>query len=154
MRVVVQRVTEASVSIDDAVVGQIGPGLMALVGFCPGDDQSDMDWMAEKLLGLRIFTDDLGKMNLGLNDIAGELLLVPNFTLYGDCRKGRRPGFSGAMEPEAAEIMFGEFCAVVAANGLVPQCGVFGAHMHVALVNDGPVTLILDSPQSQQANRL
>ena len=146
MRVVVQRVAQASVEVEGQVVGQVGPGMLALVGFRAGDDEAALAWMARKLLGLRIFEDAAEKMNLALTDSAGELLLVPQFTLYGDCRKGRRPSFDGALEPAAASRLFDRFCDLCAAPGAPPQRGVFGAHMRVALLNDGPVTLILDSP--------
>lgn len=144
MRVVVQRVTQASVTVDGAVVGQIGPGLLALVGFRPGDGEAELDWMATKLVGLRLFEDTAGKMNLSVAEIGGELLLVPQFTLYGDCRKGRRPGFSEALAPEQATVLFDRFCDRVGQAGPPVARGVFGAHMQVALLNDGPVTLIID----------
>jgi D-tyrosyl-tRNA(Tyr) deacylase len=144
VRVVVQRVTQASVTVDGAVVGQIGPGLLVLVGFRPGDGEAELDWMATKLVGLRLFEDAAGKMNLAVPEIGGELLLVPQFTLYGDCRKGRRPGFSEALAPEQATVLFDCFCDRVAQAGRPVARGVFGAHMQVALLNDGPVTLIID----------
>lgn len=146
MRVVVQRVTQAAVEVEGDTVGQIGQGLLVLVGFCDGDDQIGLQWMAQKLLGLRLFEDDQEKMNLSLEDVSGELLLVPQFTLYGDCRKGRRPSFTGAMAPDQASALFERFCDLCTAAGLPPQRGIFGAHMKVSLVNDGPVTVIIDTP--------
>lgn len=146
VRVVVQRVSQAAVKVDGEVVGQIGQGLLVLTGFCGGDDQSALEWMAQKLLGLRLFEDDQEKMNLSVQDVAGELLLVPQFTLYGDCRKGRRPSFTEAMQPDQASLLFDRFCELFSAAGLPPQRGVFGAHMKVSLLNDGPVTVIIDTP--------
>lgn len=144
MRVVVQRVTQAAVEVDGAVVGQIGPGLLVLVGFRPGDGAPDLDWMATKLIGLRLFEDAAEKMNLSVAEVGGEVLLVPQFTLYGDCRKGRRPGFSDALAPAQATVLFDRFCEACAQLGRPVQRGIFGAHMRVSLVNDGPVTLIID----------
>ncbi len=146
VRVVLQRVAHAAVEVDGHTVGRIGPGLLALVGFRAGDDETALGWMAQKLTTLRVFEDAAGKMNLALGDTGGELLLVPQFTLYGDCRKGRRPGFDGALDPASASVLFDGFCDRCAAEGFTPQRGVFGAHMRVSLLNDGPVTLILDSP--------
>ena len=146
MRVVLQRVAHAAVEVDGQTVGAIGPGLLALVGFAPGDDEAALAWMARKVCGLRVFEDAAGKMNLDVAETGGQLLLVPQFTLYGDCRKGRRPGFDGALAPDTATQLFDRFCEVCAAAGLAPQRGVFGAHMRVSLLNDGPVTLIIDSP--------
>lgn len=145
-----QRVLEAKVEVAGRVVARIGPGILALVSFGPRDEQRELDWMAEKLLGLRIFEDEDGKMNLALGDIGGELLVVPNFTLHGDCRRGRRPSFSGAAPPEMAQALFQQFLSALEARGLKPQAGVFGAHMRVTLTNDGPVTLVIDSPGPAQ----
>ncbi|MCE5241351.1 D-tyrosyl-tRNA(Tyr) deacylase [bacterium] len=147
MRVVVQRVTQAAVRVDGEIVGQIGRGLLALVGFRPGDGEAELDWMAAKLVGLRLFEDADDKMNLSVEDVDGELLLVPQFTLYGDCRKGRRPGFSDALAPDQATVLFDRFCDLCARSGPPVGRGVFGAHMQVSLVNDGPVTLIIDRDQ-------
>jgi D-tyrosyl-tRNA(Tyr) deacylase len=146
LRVVVQRVGQASVEVEGETVGEIGAGLLVLVGFRAGDDAAALDWTARKLLSLRLFEDDQGKMNLSVTEIGGEALLVPQFTLYADCRQGRRPSFSGALGPEEAAALFDQFCGVVEEAGLRPHRGVFGAHMKVSLVNDGPVTLIVDSP--------
>lgn len=146
MRVVVQRVACAEVEVEGQVVGQIEQGLLVLVGFCHGDTSGDLDWMARKLPGLRVFEDGAEKMNLSLEDIGGPMLLVPQFTLYGDCRKGRRPSFTEALPPDEATVMFDSFCNLLAERGVPVERGVFGAHMKVSLLNDGPVTLVLDSP--------
>lgn len=144
MRAVVQRVSHALVRVDGEVTGEIHQGLLVLVGFAPGDTDADLEWMAEKLQGLRVFGDAEGNMNLAVGDVGGAVLLVPNFTLYADCRKGRRPGFSNAAPPERAAELFRQFCEKMSQRVPV-QRGVFGAHMHVELTNDGPVTLLLDS---------
>ena len=144
MRVVVQRVSEASLSIDGVECARIGRGLVVLAGLGPGDAVADLAWMAGKVAGLRIFSDAEGKMNLSVAEVGGGVLAVPNFTLFGDCRKGRRPGFSGAAPPEIAAGLFDRFCELLAGS-VATQRGVFGAHMHVSLTNDGPVTLLLDS---------
>jgi D-aminoacyl-tRNA deacylase len=144
MRAVVQRVSQANLTVEGVEHCAIGPGMVLLAGFAPDDDASDLRWMADKVAGLRIFPDDEGKMNRSVGEVNGEILAVPNFTLYGDCRRGRRPGFSAAAPPESAARLFDRFCSQLGEQ--VPlQRGVFGAHMHVALVNDGPVTLLLDS---------
>lgn len=145
VRVVLQRVTSASVSVEGQVVASIERGLLALVGFRAEDGLADLKWMAGKLPELRLFEDEAGKMNLSVVDIGGALLLVPNFTLYGDGRKGRRPSFTRARAFDEAEGVFEEFVALVKAQHPATQTGVFGAHMHVQLLNDGPVTLLLDS---------
>jgi len=144
VRAVVQRVSHALVRVDGEVTGEIHQGLLVLVGFAPGDTDADLEWMAEKLQGLRVFGDAEGNMNLAVGDVGGAVLLVPNFTLYADCRKGRRPGFSNAAPPERAAELFRQFCEKMSQRVPV-QRGVFGAHMHVELTNDGPVTLLLDS---------
>jgi len=142
----VQRVAEASVSVAGDVRGAIGPGLLVLLGVAPGDGPSQVDWLARKLVGLRIFADDEGRMNRSVADIGGGVLVVSQFTLYGDCRKGRRPSFVGAARPEHAEPTYEAFCEAVAGQGVPVQRGVFGGDMAVQLVNDGPVTLVLDTP--------
>ncbi len=148
MRIVLQRVSRASVSVDGAVVGAIDRGLLLLVGVAPGDTDADALWLVNKIADLRIFPDDAGRMNLSLRDVSGGLLVVSQFTLYGDCRRGRRPGFSGAAPPDLAEARYLRLCALFEAAGIsLVQRGVFGADMRVELVNDGPVTLILDYPQ-------
>lgn len=146
VRVVVQRVAHAAVEVEGETVGRIGRGLLVLTGFREGDDDSALEWMAGKIAGLRLFEDAEEKMNLSVRDVGGEVLLVPQFTLYADCRKGRRPGFSEALAPARATCLFAQFAALFAPLGLPPQTGVFGAHMKVSLLNDGPVTLIIDSP--------
>ena len=144
MRVVVQRVSRASVRVDDAVVGRIGRGLLLLVGIGPRDGERELAWMAERIAGLRVFPDGEGKMNRDLAEAGGEVLAVSQFTLYGDCRKGRRPSFTDAAPPERAERLVGDFVALLRACDLTVETGRFGAHMAVELENDGPVTLILD----------
>lgn len=141
-----QRVAEASVSVAGEVRGAIGPGLLVLLGVAPGDGPPQIDWLARKLVGLRIFADDEGRMNRSVDDIGGGVLVVSQFTLYGDCRKGRRPSFVGAARPEHAEPTYEAFCEAVAGQGVPVQRGVFGGDMAVQLVNDGPVTLVLDTP--------
>jgi D-aminoacyl-tRNA deacylase len=145
MRAVVQRVTAAAVEVGGQRAAEIGPGLLALVGIEQGDGDAEATWLAEKLAHLRIFEDGAGKMNLSLKDTGGELLLVPNFTVAGDARKGRRPSFDRAMRPELAEPLFGACVSAARAQGVAVQPGVFRASMRVSLVNDGPVTIWLDS---------
>ena len=146
MRAVLQRVSQASVTVDGQVIGEIGRGVMVLFGMLGTDDEKTMDYMLDKVINLRIFEDENGKMNLSLLDIGGELLIVPNFTLYGDTRKGRRPGYSSGAAPEVARALFERLCEK-AKEGPVKKvaAGQFQADMKVALVNDGPVTLLLDS---------
>ena len=147
MRAVIQRVTEASVSVDEQVVGQIGPGLLVLLGVGPGDTEREVQWMAKKVSGLRIFQDASGRMNDSALDLNLGILVVSQFTLYGDCRKGKRPNFMGAAAPEMAEPLYESFCEALKELGISDvQRGRFGAMMSVSLCNDGPVTLILDSP--------
>lgn len=146
MRAVIQRVRSASVVVDNDIVGKIDAGILVLLGVAPDDTMRSMQWMVDKIIQLRIFPDDSGKMNRSLLDTGGQLLVVSQFTLYGDCRKGRRPNFMGAARPELAAPMVEDFIAAVRAKGVVVSSGVFGAHMDVDLCNDGPVTLILDSP--------
>lgn len=145
MRVVLQRVSEAEVRVADRVVGRIGRGHLLLVGFRDDDDEKALRWMAEKIVGLRLFNDDEGKMNLGLAEVGGELLVVSQFTLYGVARRGRRPSFIEAARPEIAEPLYERFIEFLRelAPGRV-ETGEFGAMMEVDLVNDGPVTLILE----------
>lgn len=145
MRAVAQRVTGASVTVDGRTVGKIGDGLLVLLGVGNGDTDDDMRYIADKTMNLRIFSDENGKMNLSLRDISGEMLVVSQFTLYGDCSHGRRPFFGDAMEPVAAEKMYGDFVKYVAENGIKTATGEFGADMKVELLNDGPVTIILES---------
>ncbi len=148
MKAVVQRVSRASVEVRGRVAGEIDRGLCVLVGLEAGDTDADRAWMADKLANLRIFEDDQGKMNLSVQQVAGAgLLLVPNFTVAGDARKGRRPSFDKAMPPAQAEPEFAALIDAVraAASGVTVQSGVFRAHMHVEINNDGPVTILLDS---------
>jgi D-tyrosyl-tRNA(Tyr) deacylase len=146
MRAVVQRVSEARVTVGSEVIGEIGPGLLVLLGVRRGDSSGDARWLANKIVGLRIFEDDDGKMNRSLTDVGGRILAVSQFTLWGDCRKGRRPSFVEAAPPEIAETLYLEFVEIVRSLGVTAATGRFGAMMKVHLVNDGPVTLILDSP--------
>jgi D-tyrosyl-tRNA(Tyr) deacylase len=145
MRAVVQRVKEARVTVDGEVVGEIGSGLMVLVGVRIDDAQADADYMADKIANLRIFEDEQGKLNLSVLDVGGAALIVSQFTLYGDARKGRRPGFTEAAAGEMATALYVKVCERVADLGVRVERGQFGAHMQVELVNDGPVTLLLDS---------
>lgn len=145
MRAVLQRVGRAEVAVDGAVVGRIGPGLLILLGVGPDDGPDDGARLADKIVHLRIFPDDEGRMNRSVRDTGGEVLVVSQFTLYGDTRKGRRPSFVGAAPPALAEPLYERFCEQVAALGPAVARGVFGAHMEVSLLNDGPVTLILES---------
>jgi D-aminoacyl-tRNA deacylase len=144
MRVVLQRVSRATVSIDGRVAGSIGPGFCLLVGFTHGDTPAQVDWMAEKVAGLRLFSDSAGKMNLGLEEVGGELLVVSQFTLYGDASKGRRPSFVDAARPEIAVPLYQRFLQSLRELGLTVANGEFGADMQVEIHNTGPVTLILD----------
>ena len=145
MRVVIQRVSEASVTVDQQTVGAIGQGLMVLLGVAQGDTSQEAKSLAEKTAGLRIFEDDAGKMNRSVEEIGGSLLVVSQFTLLGDCRKGRRPGFTDAAPPELADQLYEEYVAALRNRGVNVATGVFRADMQVALVNNGPVTMLLDS---------
>ena len=144
MRVVLQRVSKASVAIDGRVAGAIGRGFCLLVGFTHGDTPTQVDWMAEKVAGLRLFSDAAGKMNLGLAEVGGAILVVSQFTLYGDAGKGRRPSFIDAARPELAIPLYERFLEALRRLGLTVAAGEFGADMQVEIHNDGPVTLILD----------
>lgn len=145
MRAVIQRVSQASVTVEGQVVGAIDAGDLVLLGVGQGDLEADADYMAEKIANLRIFEDAEGKMNLSLLDVNGSALVISQFTLYGDARKGRRPGFSDAAPPEEANRLYEYFCDRLAGYSIFVARGVFQAHMEVALVNQGPVTLLLDS---------
>ena len=144
MRVVLQRVARASVTIDGNRVGEIGPGFCLLVGFSHTDTPAQVAWMAEKIVGLRLFSDEEGKMNLGLAEAGGALMVVSQFTLYGDASKGRRPSFIDAARPEVAIPLYERFIADLRATGVAVATGEFGADMQVEILNDGPVTLLLE----------
>jgi len=146
MRAVVQRVTSARVEVEGSVSGEIGAGLLILLGVSKTDKAADSSFLSDKILNLRIFPDEAGKMNRSLLDTGGALLVVSQFTLYGDCRKGRRPSFDSAAGAEQARALYEQFVADARRTGVRVETGVFQAHMVVALVNDGPVTLIIDSP--------
>lgn len=145
MRALIQRVTRASVTVDGAVVGEIGAGLLVLVGVAKPDGVSDAEFLAEKLVNLRIFADADGKMNRSLLEVGGALLAVSQFTLYGDTRKGRRPGFDAAAPAEQGRALYEHFVEAVRRTGVHVETGVFQAHMEVALVNDGPVTFMVET---------
>ncbi len=153
MRAVLTRVNSASVTIDGAVVGKIGRGFLILLGVGPEDTEKECRYLAEKALGLRIFEDENEKMNLGLADIGGQVLVVSQFTLYGNCRKGRRPSFTDAAGPELGNRLYERFLAICEELGYPPQHGQFGASMQVESVNDGPVTILLDTQQLMESPR-
>ena len=145
MRAVLTRVRSASVTVDGVITGQIGQGFLILLGVGPNDTEKECDKLCKKLLSLRIFTDAQGKMNLGLEDVGGSVLVVSQFTLYGSCKKGRRPDFFGAAEPVKANALYERFLQQCELLGYPPQHGIFGADMKVESLNDGPVTLIVDT---------
>ena len=145
MRAVIQRVSQARVTVEGTVLGEIGAGLLALLGVAKPDAAADAAFLAEKILNLRVFPDEAGKMNRSLLDTGGALLVVSQFTLYGDCRKGRRPSFDDAAPAEFARPLYEHFVEVARQSGLRVETGVFQAHMKVSLVNDGPVTLLVES---------
>ena len=149
MRAVVQRAARAEVSVQGKIAGSIGKGVLVLLGISQNDTFDEVKWLADKIVGLRIFDDNEGKMNLSLLDIGAEMLVVSQFTLYGDCRKGKRPSYSRAARPEQAVLMYNEFVEYCKSKYDVNvNTGVFQAHMDVSLINDGPVTLIIDSDKS------
>ena len=148
MRCVIQRVTEASVTVEGEVIGQIGRGFMVLIGVSAEDTDKDIKYMAEKVPNLRIFEDEQGKMNLSLKDVGGAILAVSQFTLYGDARGSRRPSFIQAARPEQANALYEQLVAAWRAQGLTVETGRFRAEMQVALVNDGPVTILMDSTKA------
>lgn len=145
MRAVVQRVSHASVTVDEQVTGQIATGFLVLLGVNESDTVADAEYLANKIVGLRVFEDDDGKMNLSLQDIEGQMLVVSQFTLFGDCRKGRRPSFIEAARPEKANELYEKFVELVREQGIPVETGVFQAMMNVELLNQGPVTLLIDS---------
>ena len=148
MKAVIQRVSRASVEVGTQVVGSIGPGLLVYLGLEKGDGQADLEWVGTKILGLRCFEDEAGKMNLSVREIGGELLAVSQFTLAGNCAKGRRPSFDTAAPPEEANRLYQYFVARLQGLGMQVETGIFQADMQVHLVNDGPVTFILESPKN------
>lgn len=145
MRAVVQRVSRAQVTVADELTGAVNKGLLVLVGVTEDDTEKDAQYLADKVTGLRIFEDENGKMNLSVKDVGGEILSVSQFTLYGDCRKGKRPSFDKAARPEAANLLYEKFNELCRQQGVQVETGVFRSHMQVELVNDGPVTILLDS---------
>ena len=145
MRAVIQRVLQAKVEVDGQAVGQIDKGLLVYLSVGKGDTEDDGQFMADKLANLRIFADDAGKMNRSVQDIGGAILLVSNFTLHGDCRKGRRPGFDAAAQPQLAQQLYEKVAELISARGVKVEKGVFAAHMQVSSTNDGPVNFLLDS---------
>lgn len=148
MRAVVQRVSSSKVTVENNVIGEIKKGLLVLLGVTHEDESKDVDYMIDKILNLRIFEDENEKMNLSLKDVGGELLVVSQFTLYGDCRKGKRPSFTNAARPDLATKLYEEFIEKAKAQDIVVGTGKFGAHMMVDLTNDGPVTILLESNKS------
>lgn len=145
MRAVVQRVSRSSVTVDENMVGEIGKGLMVLLGVEHEDSNDDVNWIVDKIINLRIFEDEEGKMNKSLLDVGGDLLAVSQFTLMGDCRKGRRPSFSNAARPDMANSLYEDFVSLARDKGVNVETGQFQAHMMVDILNDGPVTLLVDS---------
>jgi len=145
MRVVIQRVSSARVRVEGKILGEIGKGFLVLLGVGKEDTEKDADWLAEKIVGLRVFEDEQGKFNLPLQEVGGEILIVSQFTLYGDCRKGRRPSFDQSAPPERAEKLYNYFVEKVKEKGIKVATGKFQALMEVELVNQGPVTLIIDT---------
>lgn len=145
MRAVLQRVSRAKVTVGDRVTGEVGVGWLLLLGVAPGDTQKEIGWLADKVANLRAFKDADGKMNLSVQDVGGSVLVVSQFTLYGDCRKGRRPGFTGAAPPAIAEPLYEAFVVALKALGVPTATGEFAADMRVELVNDGPVTFVIDT---------
>ncbi len=153
MRAVLTRVNSASVTIDGVVTGKIGKGFLILLGVGPNDTEAHCKYLAEKALGLRVFEDENEKMNLSLTDVGGQVLVVSQFTLYGNCRKGRRPSFTDAAPPDLGNRLYEQFLKECEKLGFAPQHGIFGADMQVESVNDGPVTLILDTDQLMDSPR-
>ena len=145
MKAVIQRVTEAKVEVDGETIGQIQNGLLVYISVGKGDGDKDVQFVADKLANLRIFPDQQDKMNLSVKDVGGSILLVSNFTLHGNCQKGRRPGFDAAAEPKQAENLYEKLINFIRQSGINVQTGIFAAHMHISSINDGPVTFILES---------
>lgn len=153
MRAVVQRVSQAYVTVDGEEIGRIGPGLLVLLGVQNGDAEKDASYLADKIAGLRIFEDDQGKMNLSLLETGGSMLIVSQFTLLGDCRKGRRPSFTDAAPPAEADALYRRFCELVRQKNILVATGKFQADMQVSLTNSGPVTMLLESPRDNNASK-
>lgn len=145
MKIVIQRVSEANVKVEGKIVGEIGKGLMLLVGVDENDEKTDADWLVQKVLNLRIFGDEEGKLNLSVKDISGEILCISQFTLIADYKKGNRPSFIKAAKPDKAVPLFDYFKEEISKSGLKTESGIFGADMKVSLINDGPVTIVMDS---------
>ncbi len=150
MKVLLQRVSRVSVTVSERVVSETGPGLLALIGFGREDTDKDLEWMSRKIMGLRIFPDSSDNMNLSISDINGELMIVSQFTLHADSRKGRRPSFIDAASPDKAELLYNLFIEMLSHSGLTIQSGIFGAMMNVELVNSGPVTIMIKSPSERK----
>ncbi len=146
MRAVLQRVQWAKVEVDGKTVGEIGRGVLVLLGIHQNDTPEQAKWLAQKVAGLRLFEDEQGKLNRSISEVGGAMLVVSNFTLYGDCRKGRRPSFTESASYEQGETLYRQFCEYLGAEGIPVQTGVYGANMQVSLLNDGPITLIIDTP--------
>lgn len=145
MRIVIQRAEKAMVSVDGEVVGQIGKGFMVLVGVGPEDTKQNADFLVNKMCNLRVFEDEQGKMNLSIKDVGGQILAISQFTLYADCKKGNRPSFTGAAKPEQANELYEYFMEKIRKQGIKVEHGIFGAHMKVDFINDGPVTILLEN---------
>lgn len=144
MKIVIQRVKEAKVEVENEIVGEIRKGFLVLLGITHNDTEENADYLVKKLCNLRVFSDENGKMNLGLKDINGELLIVSQFTLYADCKQGNRPAFIDAAKPEQAKELYDYFCSECEKNNINVEKGIFGADMQVSLVNDGPVTIVIE----------
>ena len=144
MKLVIQRVSSAKLEVDGKIISEIDKGMLVLLGISNTDDGSQIEWLAKKLVDLRIFADENGKMNLSIKDVHGEILFVSQFTLYASCKKGLRPDFNNAARPNIAEKLYLEFAEELKKNGIDPRLGIFGAHMNISLTNDGPVTIILE----------
>lgn len=149
MRAVIQRVASADVEVDGKIIGSIGPGLLVLAAVHKSDSESAAEWLAQKIVALRLFKDDEGRMNLSVQDIGGEILIVSQFTLYADCRRGRRPSYGESADPEKAKALYDYFVKCVRSSGIKVEEGQFRAHMKVRLLNDGPVTVIVDTPEAK-----
>ncbi len=150
MKVLLQRVSRATVKVSERVISETGPGLLALIGFGREDTDKDLEWMSRKVLGLRIFPDSSDNMNLSILDVNGDIMIVSQFTLHADSRKGRRPSFIDAASPEKAELLYNLFIEMLSHSGLTIQSGIFGAMMNVELVNSGPVTIMIESPSERK----